>query len=229
MAPALLSMLPGIASAAGGLFGMFGNKKKNNPANAANPYLDQIPGQMKQYYQPYMDAGNSAMSSLQGEYGKLMGDPASMYNKFAEGYKESPGYKFKLDQAMNAARNASAAGGMLGTPQDQQQAMQTATGIADQDFNDYMSQISGLYGKGLEGEQGIENQGFDANTSFANMLAQILGQKGMNAFTGQQGQNQANSQNWSNLFSGIGAAGAGYGSYTKNQQLMELLKHMGGQ
>ena len=214
MWPGLLAALPGIGQAAGGLFGLFGKKKKS-PGSAANPYLDQIPDAMKKYYQPYQDAGTSALGKVQGEYGKLTDDPGSMYSKFAEGYKQSPGYQFKLQQALGAGQNAAAAGGMLGTPQDQQMATQTANDIASQDFNDYMSQISGLYGKGLEGQQGLESQGFEANTDFAKMLAQIFGQKSNNAFSDQAGKNAASSKNWADLFSGLGNAGAGWASKFK--------------
>ena len=114
---ALLSALPGIASAAGGVAGLFG-KKGRNPADASNQYLDQIPGAMKPYYQPYMDSGSRSMGKLEGEYGSALDDPNSIYNKLSSGYKESPGYQAKLQAALGAGQNASAAGGMLGTPQD---------------------------------------------------------------------------------------------------------------
>ena len=221
-----LSALPGIGSALGGIAGLF-NKPKN-PTNAANSYLDKIPGQTGQYYQPYVNSGQNALKQLQEQYGALLGNPQGMYNKFAEGYKESPGYQFRLKNALQAGQNSSAAGGMLGTPQDQQNAMQTGNDIASQDFNDYISQLSGLYGKGLEGTQGLNTHGYDASSSMGNMLAQILGQKGQNAFTGQQGMNQANQQNWANIFGGASAAGQGYNSYNQQQQLLDWLKQNGG-
>jgi len=46
-------------------------------------------------------------------------DPDGLYSKLGQGYKESPGYQFKLKQAMMAGDNAAAAGGMAGTPQHQ--------------------------------------------------------------------------------------------------------------
>lgn len=214
MFQALLAALPGIMSAAGGLSGLFGNKNKGNPADAANRYLDQIPGQMNPYYQPYMDAGKGALGKLTGEYGNTIDDPNSIYNKLAEGYKESPGYAFKLKQALGAGQNASAAGGMLGTPQDVQQQSQIGHDIADQDFEKYMERMNGIYNRGLQGEEGINQKGFDASTGYGNMLGSILGQKGMNAFTGQQGQNQANQANWSNFFGGIGQGVQGYNDWT---------------
>lgn len=207
---ALLGMLGGLGSAAGGIAGLFGDKNKNNPANAANRYLDQIPGQMKPYYQPYMDAGKSALGNLQGQYGQLTNDPGALYEKLSAGYKPSAGYQFKLNQALGAGQNASASGGMLGTPKDVQQQEQIGHDISDQDFEEYLNHVLGMYGTGLQGQQGIENQGFDASTNYANSLGSTLGQKAQNAYAGQDWMNQKNKDNWSNIFGGLGAAGSGY-------------------
>ncbi len=188
------------------LFGGGGNK---NPANAAMPYLNQIPGQTQPYYQPYQDAGKGALSDLQKQYGDLINDPGAMYAKMGEGYKQSPGYKFKLQQGLDASNNAMAMGGQLGTPQHQQLDSEVSQGIAGQDYNDYMQNIMGLYGQGLQGEQGLNTMGYGANTDYGQMLAQLLGTKGQYAFGGQAGQNQQKSQNLSNLLSLIGMGGMG--------------------
>ena len=39
------------------------------------------------------------------------------------------------------------------------------------------------------------------------MLAQLAGTKGQYAYEGQKGNNANQSQNWSNLFSGLGSLG----------------------
>ncbi len=223
---ALMGMLGGLGSAAGGIAGLFGNKNKNKPATAANQYLDQIPGAMNPYYQPYMDAGKGALGSLQGEYGSALNDPNAIYNKLAGGYKESPGYQFKLKSALGAGQNASASGGMLGTPQDVQQQEQIGHDISDQDFEKYMQHMSGIYNRGLEGEEGINKQGFDASTGYGNMLGSILGQKGKMAYEGANAANTAKGQNWSNIFSGLGSAATGYSSGDMMQQLFQ--KYMNG-
>ena len=190
----------GLGQAAGGLAGMFGRGQKN-PADAANKYFNQIPGQTKQYYQPYMEAGKGAMSDLQNQYKDLLG--GGVYDKLGAGYKESPGYQFKLKQALGAGGNAAAMGGMLGTPQHQEQAMDTANGLASQDFNDYLGKQMGLYGLGLQGTQGLNQMGYNANSDYGSMLANLLGQQGQYAYAGQAGKNQQGSQNMNNIFGGI--------------------------
>lgn len=230
MFPALLSMLPGILGSAGGAFGLFGNKGRSAaPMNAANQYINQIPGQISPYYKPYMDAGTNALNTVTGEYGKSINDPAGQYNKFASGYKESPGYKTRLEEAMRQITNAQAAGGMAGSGQHQQYSAEKALELSGKDFEDYLTHIMGIYNNGMAGEQGIENQGYDANTDFAHMLANIKQQQGQMAYSGAEANNNANSKDWSSIFGGLGNALGGYNTYSNNQDILKLLGNWGGQ
>lgn len=195
----------GLGSIAGGIAGLFGNKNKN-PADAANNYLSQIPESIRPYFQPFIDAGNRARPQLQNNYDQLLNNPNAIYNKLGEGYQQSPGYQFKLQQALAGANNAQAAGGMLGTPQHQQVNMGVANGIASQDYNDYLNQVKSLYGMGLQGEQGLNNQGFEASRGYGENLGSILGQQAQYAYEGQNAENEGNEKNWSNIFSGAASA-----------------------
>ena len=51
--------IPGIASGVGGLFNWL---SASNPSDAANPYLEQMPGVAHQYMDPYVNQGNRAGS-----------------------------------------------------------------------------------------------------------------------------------------------------------------------
>jgi len=208
MAFPLAGAIPGIASAAGGLANMFWPKK--DPAKEAGNYLDQIPGAMAPYYSPYMKMGRKELGNLVDEYGNLVGNTGDIYNKLASGYTQSPGYQRALQEALQAGGNAAAAGGLLGTPMNQEQQMGIAQDIASKDFNNYLQSVLDLYGQGLQGEQGLENQGYEANTGFANMLGQIQGQKAQNAYNSASGQNQAMGTNLGNIFGGFGQAFHGY-------------------
>jgi hypothetical protein len=190
-----------------GFFDMFGGGK--NPADAAMPFLNQIPGQTNQFYQPYFNAGTSALPGLQEQYGGLLNDPGAMMNKFGESYQSSPGLQFQIQQALGGAGNAAAAGGMAGSPQHEQQNMQLANNIASQDYNNWMKNAIGLYGQGLTGQQGLANMGQQAGQSNADMLAQTLAQQGNLAFNGAQQQNQNKSDMWNNVFKLGGAAVGG--------------------
>lgn len=197
------SMGSGAGQLFGGLFNLFGNNNNKNPADAAMNHLDQVPGQMSPYYQPYMNAGNSALSKLLPELQKLLGNPGEIYNKMASGYKESPGYQQALKAALGASSNAAAAGGMLGTPMAQSNAMETAQGFASKDFNNYISSLLGLHSQGLSGLSDINKMGFGANTDFANMLGNLAGQKSQYAFAGQDAMNRSKSNGWADVFGGL--------------------------
>jgi hypothetical protein len=184
---------------------LFGGGK--NPANSANNYLNQIPGSVSPYYQPYINQGQQSNQILQGQYGNLINNPNAIYDKLGQGYHESPGYQFKLNQALQAGTNAAAAGGMAGSPQHEQQNMQVANDIAGQDYQDYINHILGLYGIGLQGEQGLGQQGFQASTGYGDILGSNLAQQGGLAYQGQAGQNANRSNLWGNLISGAATIG----------------------
>jgi hypothetical protein len=220
------SMLAGAASAIGGIAGLF--SKRKNPGEEANKYLDKIPGMVNPYYQNFINSGNQQLTNLTGEYGNLVNNTGDVYNRLAGGYKESPGYQFKLRQALQAGGNASAAGGMLGTPQHEQQSMGIANDIASQDFNNYLQNQMALYGQGLQGQQGLETQGYNASTGYGDILGNVQGQKAQNAYAGTAGANQNFASSIGNIASGIGQMGQSYSNNSLNDRYMKYLEGGGG-
>jgi len=170
-----------------GLFDIFGG---GDPSEAANPYLNRIGTETSKYYDPYIQRGQSAFDQLQPEYGRLMQDPSAVMNRIGAGYKQSPGFQFSLDQALKAGNQSAAAGGMIGSPESQQNAMQTATGLGSQDYYNYLNNAMGLYGQGLGGLGNIGQMGYGASDAMARMKAQQLSAQAQNAFAGQANQNQ---------------------------------------
>ncbi len=220
---AALSLLPGVLGAGKGIFDMFSNGNNRNPAKEANKYLDQIPGQTNQYYQPYIDRGREAGNDLTQRYGQMLNNPGDLYNQLGAGYKESPGYQTRLKAGLQAATNAQAAGGMEGSLQHQQYAAERANDIQGKDFEDYLNHVLGLYGAGLQGEQGQDERGYNAGTDYGNILSNVTGQKAKNAYEDANAENTRNGQNWSNIFGGIGSGVSGYNSYQNHQDILKLL------
>ncbi len=192
----------GLGQLGGGIAGMFGGGGKS-PADAANQYYNQIPGATNPYFQPFINQGNQTGQGLQNTYGGLVNNPGEMFSNLGKGYKESPGYQFKLQQGLGAAGNAAASGGMLGTPLHQQNATQVANDIASQDFNDYMKNIMGLFGQGLQGQENTVNRGFNAGREYGGILGNNLSNQGANAYEDQAAQNKSGGQNWSNIIGGL--------------------------
>lgn len=183
----------GSASILSGMFGgpsSFDANKLGNPSDSAMPYFDKISGMMKGYMEPYINEGRDADKILQGQYSQLLNDPASIYNKLGMGFQQSPGYQFQVDQAQNAANRSGAAGGMLGTPAQQQSVANTVGQMANQDYGNYMNRVTGLYNTGLGGYGHVSDRGFDASNSLSQNLANTLMSQGQLAYSGQQNKNQ---------------------------------------
>ena len=172
---------------------LFGGGKYEDPAAAAAPYLNQIPGVGHDYYDPYVSAGRGASDRLGGEYESLLNDPTALLNKLMEGYEPSKGYQFQKDLLTKELSNTAAAGGIAGTPLDQMNQGQAIQGILSKDMQQFLANALGLYGTGLQGEEGIAGRGFQASGSLADLLGGALNQQGGLAFQGAQQRNQLKS------------------------------------
>ena len=190
------------------LGGMFGNSQWKNPADAANPYMNQIPDIYKQYLSPYTQMGQQAMPQLMQQYQQLMRDPTAMMSKIGAGYQASPGYQNNVDQATKAANQAAAAGGMVGSPQEQQELAKQVSGMANQDYYNYLNTGLGQYGQGLAGMGDMNQMGFNAANNMAGGLSSNLMNQAQLAYAGQQNKNENEGGFWGGLG---GAAGGLFG------------------
>ena len=189
-----------------GLGAMMGGWK--NPSSAANPYMDQMGPELQKWLGPYVQAGNRQLPGLEGQYGQLMNDPGGRLNQIGAGYHQSPGFQFALQQALQGAGHAAAAGGMAGSPQHEQQNMGLAAGLANQDYNQWLGNALGMYGKGLSGSQGLYDTGEQAGVGMGEDLASILGQRAKLAYEGQNTENQRSGGMWGSLLGGAAQLGA---------------------
>jgi hypothetical protein len=177
--------------AAAGIFGLANPGK--NPADEANKIVGQIPGQTSGYFDPYSQAGQRQIKPMEEEYQKLIGNPGQKLNDIGSNYQQSPGFQFALQQALQGSGHAAAAGGMAGSPQHEQENMGIASGLASQDYNNWLGQATGLYNTGLQGGENSMNRGLNAGDQQANMIAQTLAQQGAYSYNGQAAQNKARS------------------------------------
>jgi hypothetical protein len=171
-----------------------------NPADVAAPYFDKIPETMRPYYSPYMEAGNRALPQLENQFSNNLTNPSQKLNEIGGGFKQSPGFDFAMKQALQAGNHAAAAGGMMGSPQHEQQSMEMATNLSNQDYNQWLQHALNLYGTGMSGEEDLSHLGFGASNEMAQSIINALMTRGSLAF---QGQNQEN-QNTGDIFGNIG-------------------------
>lgn len=187
-----------------GINSLFGGEDYGDP----NDYLEQMKPMLEQYYNPYIDRGNAAGNTLDSQYSQMLNNPQALQEMLGSGYKQSPGYQYSMDSAMNAGSMAAAAGGRLGTSSHQQEAMKTATGLADQDYWNYYNQNANLFNSGLSGTQSMYNTGYNASNQMAQGLGNLYGSQANLAHSNNQSQNGMIS---SLLGAGIGAAGYALG------------------
>lgn len=188
----------------------------DNPADAGMPYLQQIPGTVSPYYQPYINWGQQSGNMLMNAYSPMVTDPIGYYNSIMGTYSESPAYQYNQQQATQAQQGSAAAGGFTGTPYDQQQQAATTTGLLAQDQQQYLNNVLGIQGTGLQGEQNFFNTGFQASTGLADELGSNLAQEGQMSMQGAEYQNFLDSQrrnaNMGLLGQGLGAGAGLFGS-----------------
>ena len=192
-------MAGGMGSLLQALRGFLGGHGKN-PATEGSKELDPIPGMADKNYGPYNAGGQAALDELMKRYGT---DATEVYKHLGEGYTQSPGYKYEMEQAMNAANGASAAGGTLGTPYNQRVAQEGAQGVASKDYQNYINSVTGIYDKQNAGYGDIMHTGASSADSLAKMMADYYGAKG-NYKSNETGiNNQNNNADWNNLIQGI--------------------------
>lgn len=165
-----------------GLFdGLFGGGGPN-PMDEANQYLGQIPDVLKQYLNPAFQRGERAAGSLEGQYGKMTGDPSAFINELMKQYQPSEGYKYQQQQASRAAANTAAAGGMRGTPYEQAEQQRITQGLMGKDMQQWLQNVLGVQGRGLAGQESLYGKGLGAGTNLAESLANALGTQGTMAY-----------------------------------------------
>jgi hypothetical protein len=202
--PAQFALSGGLGAAGAGFGQLFGSGE--NPGDAGMDYLNQIQGMLKPYYQPYINAGGQALSTLQNQFGNLLNNPTGMMNRIGSTFQQSPGYQFQTSQALGAANRAAAAGGMAGSPMEQQNIAGTVNNLANQDYYNYLNHGIGMYDQGLQGMQGINQMGFNATSSLTDNLMSALMSQAQMAYAGAANQNQTQGGGFGSLIGGAASA-----------------------
>lgn len=198
----------GLGGIGAGLFDIFGSK---DPSRYAQKYLNQIPGQVHEQYDPYRQAGLQALPQLQQQFQQMLFNPQNIYSMLGQGFQKSPGYDFSMQEAMNASNNAAAAGGMAGSPSHQRQSMGIAEQLSNQEFQNYLGHMFNLYGQGLSGLGNINQTGFNASSDITKYLTDLLNTQASVGAYGAQNYNTRMGSGLGSLFGGLGSLFGGGG------------------
>lgn len=160
-------MLPIIGGIISGLMGSSASRSAaNTQANSARDQLDfnkQVYRDQTAQFAPWQQMGlqgQQAYNSLLG-----LGDAPEGF----QGYQQSPGYQFQMQQGMDAAQSSAAAQGGLMSGRTMRDLNTYGQGVANQDYQTYLNRLQGI------GQQGQAAAGMQANA------AGQYGANGMNA------------------------------------------------
>ena len=170
---------------------LWGGGNNTSPKDAANHYLDQIPGIGHDTYDPYINQGKESGTNAHSQYEEMMNDPQGFINKLMGGYKESEGYQYQKGQLEKGASNTAAAGGVRGTPQDYMNQAEGVQKLLSADQQQYLQNVLGRYDTGLKGEEGEATRGYNASEGLAGILGNNLSTQGGMAFQDQQQKNKS--------------------------------------
>jgi hypothetical protein len=172
------------------LSSIFGGGSKNNPANAAQPYLNKIEPLARENFNPYIEGGQAQMKQNQDIYSRMAGNPIGFLDELKASYTPSRGYQFKEDRYRKAAENAAAAGGSRGSPADVERQTRLVQGLLGEDEGAYLDRVLGIQGTGLQGNEFGANRAFQGSSDLTNILGSTYGQQGALAYKGQEAQNK---------------------------------------
>lgn len=203
------------------IFGkIFGSDSSTNPYKAASPYLNNIPGVLNNSYQPYVNLGQYGQQmqpELANDYRDLMDSPGAglapqlieqyqqmamnpndYYAGLGSGFRQDPGYQWNLDQQLSAQDRAMAAGGMLGSPQHQKLSSQLASNLANQYYQNYLSNQLGIANSGLSGLEGQQRVGLNQSNLGLQGLNNIMTQDLNYGYNASNQLGQSMSDYWRN-------------------------------
>lgn len=218
----LAAAAPYIAQAAPAVLGMLGSSMGGNDkyeGPTAESFLQQIPGIGHKYFDPYVEKGAKSQDIATERYMKMAQDPSSFVNQLMSSYKPSTGYQFREQRGLDAMRNSAAAGGYTGTREDQLGQAELVNGLLGQDMQQWLANLMGAQGRGLEGLNMNSQMGYGASGQLADLLSNTLGSQAMVAAQ-REGLFNKGQQKQSDLFGSLGnMLGVGLGG---------LLGNMGG-
>jgi len=192
---------------------IFGSKKSSNPAAKAMPYLENLPNELSQYYDPYIQQGSNAGQYLAPQYQSMATMPAQNINDLLSQYQASPAYQYQLDESLRAAGNTAAAGGYRGDLENIKESARIAEALSGDDMYRWLGTVLGQQQSGLAGSQGLYDAGMGASFNKAGDISNIRGTQAQLAFQGQREKNAQRSALISGLLQAITGGAGSYMGY----------------
>jgi hypothetical protein len=160
-------------------------RKQTAAVGELKGYGDTLPGAyagLADNFQPYANAGGSAMARLLGGLGLEGGDGAD----FSAAYRALPGFQAGMESGQNAVMGTNAARGMLNSGRTMKDLYRFGSDYEDKRAGDYMSRLAGLTGMGQQATaQGVATEGQGIQGQLQSRLTGYAGQYGSAGTIGQ--------------------------------------------
>lgn len=137
-------------------------KKQQAAVSGLTSYADTLPGQYNNIasaYDPYSQAGSSALSQLMAGLG--LGGSVSQ-DAFNSAYRNTPGYQSGLDTGLTGAERALNAGNMGQSGRALKSLYRYGSDYEDQRSGDYLNRLTGVANSGQQAvgaQTGLQAQG----------------------------------------------------------------------
>lgn len=223
------SLLGGLLGGVGSLFGGSATKKA---AGLNKRELDKYLNQGTSYIDAGADTASGYLtdvgdlwSNLAQESGGLSGlnlygdalgvNGADGRSRATNAFQSSPGYEFQLGQGLDALERRASAQGRLSSGQTGLDTINYATGLANQDYNNWLSNLSGygqqqsnIYTGATTGQAGSLSDLASLATGTAGQKVSLLG----DVTSGRMGANNQTAAGTQQQLSGLGGFGQALGS-----------------
>jgi len=181
----------------------------DNPADKAMPYLNNLPDELKPYFQKYMNYGDSAYNAMNPVLSEMTSDPTGYMDKLMASYVPSKSYQLQKDEMSKSAGNTAAAGGMRGSLGDITNEARITDTLMGNDMQSWLKNVMGIQDTGLQGEGHLFDTGFDASMGYANDLGNIRNSQAQLAYQGQAEKDASHNDWLSALIGGLGTVAGG--------------------
>ena len=160
----------------------------------SNPFDDtgRIIKRFEPNIMPFVRNGIAGSNDFRQAIENILGKgPVGFENSIMGQYQQSPYAKYQVNQATDAANRAAAAGGYLGTPQEQQALASNVQNIVSRDENQFFHNAVQPYEFGTQAAGQLAGQGLRATQQLWQYLQALA-------------NNQVASRSWNNQNHGAG-------------------------
>lgn len=199
-------------------------KSGPNPSIEANKTLAKNVPEQERYYNDYINRGKNAGQDIGALWHNQITSPEEDFNNKINTYSQSPYFKKKLAEKLNAERNTAAAGGFVGTGFDVQNEGDIASLMQEEDMQKYLDRLYDIQNKAAQGSKDIYGTGFNATSDLAKEAAATNANEAQLTFKGQEEQNQRHADTIKALTEAAATIGAGVAAGPEGIALAAAIK-----